>query len=90
MGATCGTLLMADFDPAKLRAARDKKKLNQTQLADAVGVKQATISRYESGEDVPSAGVLFRIADVLGIDCNSLRDDKPPARSRRKKVDEDE
>ncbi len=42
--------------------------LNQTELAERVGVRQATIARYEAGTRSPSAEVTGRLADALEVE----------------------
>lgn len=45
---------------------RIQRGLTQTQLADMVGVQEATIARLESGSRIPSLSLLRRIAAALG------------------------
>lgn len=50
------------------RRIKDRRKalgLNQGDLADAIAVTQAAVSRYESGENNPTADVLIELAQVL-------------------------
>lgn len=51
----------------RLAFARKKLDLTQTQLANAVGVTQSAISRYEADDDLPAGDVLLRILEVLEI-----------------------
>ena len=44
---------------------RLKKKISQNDLADKTGIKQAHISRLESGRANPSLTTLFKIAKAL-------------------------
>ena len=46
---------------------RKAKGLTQIELAEAVGVKQATISRIEKGVNNPSLDVIESIASALGV-----------------------
>lgn len=51
----------------QIAAARKKKKLTQTELADLVGVAgKRVIYSYESGERLPSIEMLNKIAAALG------------------------
>lgn len=59
----------------RIRKIREDKGLTQIKLAKRIGVKPATISRYESGENQPSAEMLGKIAVALGVDVNMLFDD---------------
>ncbi|WP_161492448.1 helix-turn-helix domain-containing protein [Brucella pituitosa] len=50
-----------------LRGARMKLKLSQKELADASGLTQAALSRYERGVILPKLPSMIALADVLGI-----------------------
>lgn len=52
----------------KIRQLREQAGLTQKQLAEAVGVDQSAVARWESGENHPTAERIMQIADVLG--CN--------------------
>jgi transcriptional regulator with XRE-family HTH domain len=52
----------------KIKLARKQKGLSQEQLADLVGYKVGTISKYEQGYRTPDIGMLRRIAAALGCD----------------------
>ena len=52
----------------KIKTARKQKGLSQEQLADLVGYKVGTISKYEQGYRIPDIGMLRRIAAAL--ECN--------------------
>ncbi len=51
------------YQIARLRIRRG---LTQAQLAEMVGVQEATIARLESGSHIPSLSLLRRIAEALG------------------------
>lgn len=55
-----------------LRQIREAKKLSQSVLAEMVGVRQATISRIESGKNDPSISVANSIADALEVEVVEL------------------
>ena len=46
--------------------ARKAKGLTQTQLADAMGVDQALVSRWESGKVSPNAENMAKLKELLG------------------------
>jgi Zn-dependent peptidase ImmA (M78 family)/DNA-binding XRE family transcriptional regulator len=52
--------------PARLHEARLAKRLNQTELADLVGVKRQSISAYEKGTKSPEPDTMKSIAENLG------------------------
>jgi transcriptional regulator with XRE-family HTH domain len=41
-------------------------RMNQAQLADALGMSQEAVAAWESGSDVPRVDVLARLAQVCG------------------------
>ena len=51
----------------KIREDREAAGMNKTELAKKMGVSIPTISRWESGEDFPSAARLPALAAAL--DC---------------------
>lgn len=56
---------MSRFNPDMMILARERRGLSQSALAEAAGVTQATISRYEAGLVTPLAEHLERIAEIL-------------------------
>lgn len=55
-----------------LKLARTAAGLTQAELADKLGIAQKQLSRYERNEQTPSVTLATQIADVLGIDMNTL------------------
>lgn len=55
-----------------IRHQRLKIGLTQTELAERIGVRQAAISEYESGEKVPGVENLIRLADALNCSLDEL------------------
>ncbi len=49
----------------KIKLTRVEMDMNQTQLANKIGAKQKSISRYETGASLPSIQTLVKIAKVL-------------------------
>lgn len=47
---------------------RDKNKWNQTQIANAIGVSQRTISSYEREETYPPYNIVNRIYELAGVE----------------------
>ncbi len=52
----------------QIKIARQFAGLTQAELASVLGIKQATVSKYEKGEIIPSVERLEKILDVLGYE----------------------
>jgi transcriptional regulator with XRE-family HTH domain len=59
--------------PEIIQAHRGRLRLSQSELAQRVGVRQATVSEWESGKSAPGAVKLVALADVFGVDTAELR-----------------
>jgi transcriptional regulator with XRE-family HTH domain len=57
---------------AKLYGYREEKKMNQTEMADLLGMTTSTYARLERGETSLSIEELPKIAERLGIGINEL------------------
>lgn len=56
----------------ELATLRKKRGMSQAKLAEAVGVEQPTIQRWESGKRLPDLDSLHRLATVLGVTPGAL------------------
>jgi transcriptional regulator with XRE-family HTH domain len=56
----------------RLRQAREKKELTQSQLAERAGLQSSAISHFEAGRRSPSFDNLKRLADALGVTIDYL------------------
>lgn len=56
----------------KLRDARLKRRLTQSQVAVAVGIAEVSYQRIEYGTQNPSLKTAIRIARVLGVPIEEL------------------
>src|SRR4051812_48990410 len=55
-----------------LRVARERSGLRQVEVADALGVPQSVVSKYESGERGVDVVELIRICHVLQLDPSEV------------------
>lgn len=67
----------------RLRVARRSAGLSLRELARRVGVSAQAISKYERGLDVPSTGVLVRLAAALDTSAEYFLRPRPLIRLRR-------
>ena len=58
--------------PAILKELRERNKISQAALARQVGISQSLIAQFETGEKVPNAYVLLRIATYFHTTCEEL------------------
>lgn len=56
----------------RIRAARKAAGMTQEELARALGINRATLSRYESGAIDPPSSQIPRIAKAVGVSTASL------------------
>lgn len=79
----------------ELRKLRKQKKLNQTSLAEAVGMSQATVAAWENGTRKPDVETISFLADYFGVTVDYLmgREESPkeaptPRDERRAQMEE--
>lgn len=63
---------MSENFPGMLRAAREDKRLSQTDLAERSGLQPSAISHFETGKRAPSFENLKRLADALSVSVDFL------------------
>jgi len=57
---------------SRLKAARERVGLNQTELGRLIGVEQQQIARWESGRNTPNFEIASNLAKVLDISTDFL------------------
>lgn len=60
----------------KIKVYRQSKNMTQNEIADILGVKSATISKYESGALEPNIESLKKLAEIFEIFVDELLNDK--------------
>jgi len=56
----------------ELKSYRLKNKLTQSELAKILKIDQTAVSKWETGETMPSASILPFIAEALGCTIDDL------------------
>lgn len=56
----------------KLRQAREKAKLTQTEVAEKAGITPMCYQRYEYGVRVPKVTVALKLAEILNVGISEL------------------
>ncbi len=60
---------MTDYEIVEILKARRKElKMNQTQLAEAIGTKRQHIGQIEGHERVPTITTLLKICEALDLE----------------------
>lgn len=59
---------------AFLKELRREKDVTQEQLAEVMRVSRRTVSRWETGSNMPDIDILIDVADYYGIDVRELLD----------------
>lgn len=62
---------MSQFAP-KLKSLREENGLNQSQLADELGVSRGSISFYENGDRIPDIDFLAKTAEYFNVSADWL------------------
>ena len=57
-----------------LKELRNEKNLTQEQLAEVFGVSRRTVSRWETGSNMPDLTLLVEMADYYDVDLRELLD----------------
>ena len=63
---------MADIFAERLRAARELRKLSQSELAEKSGLLPSAVSHFETGRRSPSFANLKALADALKVTTDYL------------------
>ena len=59
-----------------LKRLRKSKCMTQEQLAEHFGVSSRTVSRWETGSNMPDLGILIELADFYNVDIREIIDGK--------------
>jgi transcriptional regulator with XRE-family HTH domain len=68
--------IMINDIPVYCKAIRNRRELNQRDLADLLNVRQATVSRWEKGLSSPDVRSFFRIINLMVDIAEEIRREK--------------
>ena len=57
-----------------LKRLRSEKELTQEQLAEKIGVSNRTVSRWETGNNLPDISILIQLSEFYDIDIREIID----------------
>ena len=55
-----------------LQELRKEKGLTQEQLAEQMGVARRTVSRWETGSNMPDMDILIELSDLYAVDLHEI------------------
>lgn len=73
---------------AFLKNLRNKKGLTQEQLAEVFGVSGRTVSRWETGSNLPDLSMLIQIAEYYDVDIKDILDGEKESENMDKELKE--
>jgi transcriptional regulator with XRE-family HTH domain len=71
-----------------LQELRKEKGLTQEQLADKVCVARRTVSRWETGSNLPDLDILIELSDLYGVGLRELLDGERKSEDMNKEMEE--
>lgn len=71
-----------------LQQLRKEKGLTQEQLAEMTGVARRTVSRWETGNNLPDLDILIKLSDLYAVDLRELLDGERKDKSMDKEMEE--
>lgn len=63
---------MSNCSGTQIKLYRKKNKLTQVQLGAELRVAQSTVAMWETGESMPRANMLLKLARVFGCSIDEL------------------
>jgi Predicted transcriptional regulators len=73
---------------AFLRQLRNENTLTQEQLAEQIRVSRRTVSRWETGSNLPDLSILIELADFYEVDLRELLDGERKGEKMNKELEE--
>lgn len=71
-----------------LKELRKEKGMTQEQLAEYLNVSGRTISRWETGSNLPDVDILIHLSDYYGVDIRELLDGERRSEKMNKETEE--
>lgn len=71
-----------------LKMLRNERKLTQEQLAEVVNVSRRTVSRWETGSNMPDLDVLIELADYYQVELREILDGERKGEQMDQKIKE--
>lgn len=73
---------------AFIKILRNEKELTQEELAEQFSVSRRTVSRWETGSNMPDLDILIEMADYFDVDLRELFDGERKSEKMDKELEE--
>ena len=73
---------------AFFKELRNEKNITQEQLAEKFGVSRRTVSRWETGSNMPDLDILIEMADYYDVDLRELIDGERKSEKMNQELEE--
>ncbi len=73
---------------AFIKGLRNEKKITQEELAEKFNVSRRTVSRWETGSNLPDIDVLIEMSDFFNVDLREILDGERKAEKMNQEVKE--
>lgn len=73
---------------AFIKKLRNEKDLTQEQLAEQFNVSRRTVSRWETGSNMPDLDIIIEMADYFDVDLRELLDGERKSEKMNKELEE--
>ncbi len=71
-----------------LQELRKEKGMTQEQLAEKMGVARRTVSRWETGNNMPDLDILIELSDLYSVDLRELLDGERKSEEMNQEMEE--
>lgn len=71
-----------------LKELRKEKGITQEQFAETLGVSGRTVSRWETGSNMPDLDIIIEIADYYDVELREVLDGERKSESMNKEMEE--
>lgn len=71
-----------------LKSLRNEKGITQEQAAEKFGVSQRTVSRWETGSNMPDISMLIELAEFYDVDVREIIDGERKSENMKEEVKE--
>lgn len=71
-----------------LKGLRKEKNITQEQFAEVIGVSSRTVSRWETGSNMPDLDIIIQVADYYEVEIREIFDGERKGEKMNKQLEE--